>query len=87
MRNFFRGCSLSQLVDDVASAIFFADSFAYWLPGTSAEYEGSCRLALLKPRKPIGNFYSTKYLICGFSVCFDIIIMPELEAVCIVYTD
>ena len=78
---------VSNWLDDVASAIFFADSFAYWLPGASAEYVGSSRLALLKPRKPIGNFYSRKYLICGFSVCFDIIIMPELEAVCIVYTD
>jgi hypothetical protein len=47
---------------------------------------------LYSPRKPIGNqkslfrveivflgFYSMKYLICGFSVCSDIIIMPEHE--------
>ena len=80
-------------------AIFFADSAAYWLPGTPVEYEGSRRLALFKPRKPTGNqkalyrvgivsmdFHSTKYFVSGFALCFDIIVMPEQGDGFIVYT-
>jgi hypothetical protein len=86
-------------VDDVVRAIFLEDSACYWAPGTPVEYEGSRCLALLEPWKLSGNqkalfrvgivyldFHSTNFFISGFALCFDIIVMPEQEGGCIVYT-
>jgi hypothetical protein len=78
-------------------AIYFADSAAYWLPGTPVEQKvaaawvysslgnrSEIRRLFIRVEIISLDFHSTKYFISGFGVCFDIIVMPEYDRACIV---